>query len=386
MIFIRKRYEIKGLGIERLLDGLKEIGVSLYDVQRVRAHCVRFSIPVDQCRQMEAYAEEHGFACQSLPDTGLLRRLRQIRKRWFLFLFMAMAAGALMLSLQFIWQIQVEGAGIYRGEVLQYLKEANIHPGVRKHAISLRTLSDDLQYRLPQIAWASAEIQGVSLSIRMVPGVPAPDLSANIGGRPSDIIAACDGVIQQMDVFAGTAMVKVGETVKKGQLLIAGKERNSLQETYQPVPARGQVTARVWLLAQAEVNAYETLSTPTGNTEIQYTFRCPWYNFSAQSGPQYLTADEEIERFPIGGAWVPLWLEKRTYTEVALERFQRPIPDLQAECGLAAMQKIFSLCNNKDEIIDKKINFSMIEGETIHADAYAELLTDIGRAVPQTLD
>ncbi|MBQ7520015.1 MAG: hypothetical protein IJU12_06830, partial [Clostridia bacterium] len=87
-----------------------------------------------------------------------------------------------------------------------------------------------------------------------------------------------------------------------------------------------------------------------------------------------------------GGVWIPLWLERKTYTEVALERYRRPLTDLQAESGLAAMQKIYSLCDSKDEIIDKTINFSMIEGETVIADAYAELLTEIGRTVPQTLN
>ena len=386
MKYVKKRYEIRGLGIERLLDGLQKAGIPLYDVRRVQAHCVRFSVPLDQCAQAEGFAADHGFSVAELPDSGSMRQLNQLKRRWLFLPLLTVAIAVLMLSLQFIWRIEVIDAGIYGGEVLQYLAEANIHPGVRKQAVDLHALTDGLQYRLPQIAWASAEIQGITLRVQIIPGVPTPDLSANIGGQPADVIAACDGIIEKLDVYAGTAKVKAGDTVRKGQVLIEGLERGRLGNEYRPVPARGRVLARTWVHAQAASDMLETRSTPTGNTSTQSVLRCPWYAYSAEDEPNYLTCDMETRRTPIGGAWVPLWVESKTYTEVALERFARPLEDLQAECGLAAMQKIFSLCNNKDEIIDKNIIFSMIEGETIFADAYAELLTEIGRAVPQTTD
>ena len=384
MKYIRKRYEIQGLGIERLLDGLQNAGITLYDVRRVRAHCVHFSIPFEQCEQAESFLSSHGFSCKELPETGWARRLGQIRKRWFLLPLAGMAAAALVFALQFIWQIEVSGAGVYRGEVLQFLKEENIHPGIQKREIDLRSLSDGLLYRLPQIAWATAEIRGITLQIRIVSGIPAPDLSANIGGQPCDIVAACDGIVERIDVYAGTAEVKPGETVKKGQVLIKGQEKTGA-EAWRGVPARGRVLAHTWLHAQAAVSAAETRSTPTGRISAKNTLCTPWFSYSDQPDPEYLTCDAEVRAMPIGGAWVPLWLERKTYTEVALERYIRPTADLQEESGLAALQKIYSLCGNKDEIIDKNIIFSMIEGEAVIADAYAELLTDIGRAVPQTL-
>ena len=386
MKYMRKCFEIRGLGIERLLDGLQKADIPLYDVQRVQAHCVRFSVPVDQCGQMEAFSAEHGFAVAELPENGPMRRLNQLRRRWIILPLMGLAIAALALSLQFIWHVEVVDGGIYNGEVLQYLKEENIRPGIRKQAVDLRALSNGLQYRLPQIAWASAEIQGISLRVCIIPGVPAPDLSVNIGGQPADIIAACDGIVERLDVYAGAAAVKVGDMVKKGQILIKGQEKGLLGNETRFVPARGRVLARAWVHAQAASGIWEIRSTPTGHVSSQNVLRCPWFTYAAEEEPSYLTCDTETRSTPIGGAWIPLWLERKTYTEVALERFARPTQDLQAECGRAAMQKIFSLCNNKDEMIDKKIIFSMIERDTIIADAYAELLTDIGRAVPQTTD
>lgn len=385
MKYIRRRYEIAGLGIERLLDGLQKAGITLFDVRRVRPHAVRFSVGTDQSAQAEAYASEHGFSCKELPEAGLTRKLQQIKRRWIIFPLLGVAAAALAVSLRFIWQIQITGAGVHRGEVLQYLLDENIRPGILKRDVDLRALSDGLLYRLPRIAWANVEIQGISLKIQIVPGVPAPELSANIGGTPCDIAAACDGIVRQIDVYAGTAAVKVGDTVTKGQILIRGQERSG-SEALRAVPARGRVLANVWLHAQAAVSATETRSTPTGRVSTQHVLCSPWYAYAMEEEPDYLTCDAESECSPIGGIWFPVWLERKTYTEVALERYMRPSEDLRKESGLAALQKIYSLCNNKDEIIDKTINFSMIERDTILADAYAELLTEIGRAVPQTIN
>ena len=50
------------------------------------------------------------------------------------------------------------------------------------------------------------------------------------------------------------------------------------------------------------------------------------------------------------------------------------------------MQKLLTFCVGSDEIIDKWLDYSMIEGENILATATAELLVDIGRFLPESSD
>ena len=95
MKYIRRRYEIAGLGIERLLDSLQKAGITLFDVRRVRPHAVRFSVGADQSAQAEAYASEHGFSCKEMPEAGLTRKLQQIKRRWIIFPLRGVAAAAL---------------------------------------------------------------------------------------------------------------------------------------------------------------------------------------------------------------------------------------------------------------------------------------------------
>ena len=92
--------------------------------------------------------------------------------------------------------------------------------------------------------------------------------------------------------------------------------------------------------------------------------------------------ETEAERlYPIA-AWLPIWVERQTIYEVALEENPRDEQALQHESGRLAMQKLLTFCGGSDEIIDKWLDYSMIEGGNIMAVATAEMQMEIGRFLP----
>ena len=184
----------------------------------------------------------------------------------------------LLLSLQFVWHIEIDGAGIYQGEVRALLREQNIHPGVLRASIDTQALCDALLYRLPHIAWARAQVRGVTLQIDITQGIPTPKIESS--GAVGNIIAAQDGVIVHIDVYSGTAAVKAGDTIRAGDVLIYGRERNSLDGEVRSVHARGTVMAQVYLQAEADLPAFETRSNPTGNMALQRVFASPWVSYA----------------------------------------------------------------------------------------------------------
>ena len=101
----------------------------------------------------------------------------------------------------------------------------------------------------------------------------------------------------------------------------------------------------------------------------------------AQDSPEYLTAD--VERIPVtvGGAWLPLWIERERFIEIELEKNERNAEEVKAEGKKAALLALNQALMG-DEIVDKWFDFSMIEGDTIVVTATAEVLRDIGRSTP----
>ena len=381
--WIRKRYRIRGLGVDALFDALRRQGCTLYDIRRIQPREYAFSIPLRQCGALEALAAEKGFELKPLPDTGLLLRITRVRKKWLLIALSVVFLGFALSSLRCIWTINVLDAGAYQGEVNAWLRENGVKPFIPKRKIDLQKICDGILYRLPKIAWVRAEISGVTLRIQVTQGVfqSSPDAS-----QPGDIVADSDGIIQSIRVYAGTAAVKPGDTVKKGQILIRGEERTSGEGQTRSVHAQGSARARIWRSAEAAAPASQTVSTPTGRVFTSTEIASPWLVLKKEEGPDWLTYDCEAVRTPLGGVWFPVWIERNLYSEVSLEKEALPPDEARMEAGRLAMRKLLDLCGKNDEMIDKFLIFCMIEGDTIQATATAELVADIGAFRPRISD
>ena len=96
--------------------------------------------------------------------------------------------------------------------------ELGLRPGVWKRNLDLSELEEELARRHGEIAWAGIRVRGTVLEIEIVEHLPEPGLD----NRPADLVAAKDGLILRILALEGTAAVAPGDTVAKGDLLIAG--------------------------------------------------------------------------------------------------------------------------------------------------------------------
>ena len=384
MRWLRCDYSLKGLGAERLLDLLQRQGIQLLRVERRQDGSLLLSCPQKQAAQLEQTAAACGFSALLLPARGGMLYLRRLRKRFMLPICLFIAFLLLAAALQFIWQVEIDGAGIYAGEVRAYLLENGIHPGILKRSVDRNALCDGLLYRLPRIAWVRAEVRGVTLTVHVTRGTPSPALyAANAAG---DIVAEQDGVITRIDVYSGTAAVKQGTAVKAGDVLIRGAERTGDRGEPMAVPARGQAWARVWISASAAVPCTEIRSIPTGRSSIVRTFSLGPFRKALDEAPDYLASDAETRTISLAGAWLPLQYTETAYYEVAQETGMQDEAAVQAEAGALALRNLLVKCGGKHEMIDKSVVYSMINGDTILATATAEMLLQIGRYAPTIPD
>ena len=74
--------------------------------------------------------------------------------------------------------------------------------------------------RFPELAWVGINTKGTKVDIEVVEKVMPIVEEMN----SYDLIASKDGVITECIVFQGVPMVKVGDIVKEGDLLIKGAE------------------------------------------------------------------------------------------------------------------------------------------------------------------
>lgn len=125
-----------------------------------------------------------------------------------------------LLSL-FVWDISMEGQLEHtEEEIMKFLKEIQVYPGLQKKLIDCQNIEEAIRNKYTDIGWVSAELKGTKLHIRMVEtNMPVPYVAAT---QPCHIVASHDGVIVSIVTRNGTPMVKKGDPVKKGDILISG--------------------------------------------------------------------------------------------------------------------------------------------------------------------
>ena len=365
---------VSGLSVEKLLNAARKQGIRLKDVRRDQQRALIVRCAAGEYAAFLAMAQDKGYQVSPAEPVGLFRLIKRLAARGGLLAGAAVCLALMIYAVGFVWAVDVENAGAYAGEVRLYLEEKGIRPGIRRARVDIGAIREELEWRLPKVKWVRTEWRGVRLRILLEEGTPPPDLDA---GGPGDLVAAGDGIVKWIAVYAGTPAVKPGDFVRAGQVLIRGEERRE-NGAVMPVRARGEVMARVWLTAQVRLPLAEYLSVPTGRQAERRVIRTPLYSFADREEPEYLVCDREIETLPVGGAWFPVALERETFAEVYLEKSLRDPEDVKREGARAALNQL-NLLAIHDETVDKWLNFSMIERDTIVVEATAEVARQIAQ-------
>ena len=372
------RFALSGLNLERFMNTAKKAGIPLLSVKRrdqrtLVCECYSADLP-----GLNRLAQEKGWRLQDTRPLGLSALLGALRRRPGIPIGLALAVALAIGLSQFVWRVEVHGAGAYQAEIASYLAEAGCKPGVPRARLDAQALESALTRRYPAIAWFHVYVYNITLVVDVTQGVPMPELPS---AEPGDVVAQRGGIVDSVRVYAGTAAVKPGDVVRKGQVLIRGVER-AADEQYAAVHARGVVMARCWQSNTVRMPLRDVKSAETGRETSQTQLCTPWYSLPRQlDSPDFLAYNTYVSTTPLVGCFFPVFVKNVVRREVSLEYVARSQDEVRREAADAAMLKLKTALYGY-EIIDKWVDYCMIEGDTLAATATAEWLMDIGGDSP----
>ena len=85
-----------------------------------------------------------------------------------------------------------------------------------------------------------------------------------------------------------------------------------------------------------------------------------------------------VSETPLGGVFLPLWVRRETRMEAEVTVRPREEGQLRAEAAVAALRRLREKIGIHDDLVDKWVDYCMIEGEVLEAVATGERLIDIG--------
>ena len=90
-----------------------------------------------------------------------------------------------------------------------------------KHGVDLYEVGEKLMMEYKDIAWIAVDMKGTGVVVNIVETIPKTQYVDR--EKPTDVVANADGVIVSVAASSGTPMVKEGDEVKKGDLLISSE-------------------------------------------------------------------------------------------------------------------------------------------------------------------
>lgn len=329
--------EISGGKVETIINLMASRGVLVQHVQK-RNGCAVLHLRRSALESVQALAEERGFSVRIVREYGAPMVKRSLRRHMALAAGLILTVALLYAGSSFVWMVEVEGnEKIDTEQILRAARSAGFYEGVFRGRFQRLEVERALLQKIPELAYAEIQLDGIRAQIQVVEKVMAA--KGDIQG-PCDIIARCDGVIEEMMVQEGQALVKKGDAVTKGQLLISGllppKERYGgeemeAEETETEMPARkkpepklvrarGIIQARVWYEGYGECPVWKEERVVSGEETSRVDVCFPWGSWKvsgAESNP-YTEGRETKEAHLLHTPWGVVGWKKTGWQEETL--------------------------------------------------------------------
>ena len=355
---------IEGVNLEKLLSAASEAGIVLRRVQRSAQRTMRMQVRADGIKALEALCSRYGWACERVRLGPTLLLLRFLKRRFMLMPALLLGILIVWLSSQMILIVCIEHAQQNAAQVKSFLMEKGVRPGRLKAALSLDALEAELAFAMPGLAFSGLRYEGSTLICDCRPSAEGEQLA--VAGDGVDIVALQSGIVKRIWASSGTPQVQPGQAVHKGQVLISGVERTQ-KGTLRAVKAEGQVAARVFASGEARVSMKKTRVVETGRRRTRMTVRTPWHTKVVREAEPFTSqiADREIQR--VSSLYLPLWREVETFVETEVFEEQRDRGDAASMAQGAAERIAKEQCPVGALILDKWVNYSMIDNEFVYA-------------------
>lgn len=218
---------------------------------------------------------------------------RHPKLKWF-FCFCFLFLCLVFYSFNFLWNIEIKGnSKVSTEEILECLEEHEIEVGLKRHTIDCSYIELILREQFQELGWVTVYLKDTRLCIEVKESLYDVMEPFQIEENKSyHLISNRDGKISSIITRAGKAVVKEGQFVKSGDILVLGQN-----EIYAD---NGEIKEILSLKADASVYAeiYYDIKISVSEMEILALKIAGKYDESLLLGMGYQKLNQIIEYMP----------------------------------------------------------------------------------------
>ncbi len=334
-----------------------------YDNFEAVENGVKLRFRLSALKKLKKEASARGICFEIEKTKGLPALFERYKYRYGILAGILIAVALIFLSQQFIWDIEIVGnEKITSSELCGILKKYDFSVGSYIPSINTDKIENKILIDTENISWISINIMGTVAEVQIRERALAEKFEGVT--KPANLVATKAGVVEEVRIYRGNVVVRSGQVVEKGDLLVSGlfdSERVGFRYTR----SAGEVYAKTTTEFFIEI--------PYKYEEIEYTGveYCDQYlnffdfsiNISKNSGNEGAFYDkiDIVENYALpDGTNTPFALHTVKYLEY--ERVEKTRSQEQAELlAYFELSEKLSLLSEDSVIIRKTITPSIRE-------------------------
>lgn len=342
---------------------------------------VRFS--AFSCGAGLRVAEREGIEAEVEKTVGLPFIIYKYRNRHGLAAGTAAGLLLILLSTLYVWRIEIVGnVNISDKVIYQALAESGLDIGTYIPTLQPNSVRTLLILKLTELSSASVNIKGNHITVEVIERKPPPEFIDYSGFY--HVVASRDGLVMQVEAYSGMPLVKKGDVVQKGQLLIKG-QYPSYRGLNIITHARGKVKAMVYedFVITVPLDFWE--KTYTGNTDVKVSYNVLGKDINLFLGVlvPFTNYDAKVIREEVKIGFLKLPVIKTTLTSREYTKGTTEITTEEAKAK--ALGAFYAWCESEveGEILKRyyKIDYDK-KARCVTLWGTAEVVTDIALEVP----
>ena len=375
---------------ERFLNLCAQNGVGFWGLVWLDAQTLELKVARRDVRKVRALAEKVQCEARAKGRKGVPFFLAGFRHRYALLIGLALSLTAVCVLSRFIITVEVSGnEAVPSAVILAELSRQGVRPGAYGPGLDLRRISQETLSRIEGLSWMSVNLHGTRVEVLVRERSPAPELRDET--TPAHVVAAADGILEDVEVLEGQALFQEGQAVLAGEVVISGvvdlKEPKyaTVDAGQRLVHARGNVWASTYRTLEACIPLEADTKVYTGEEETAWSLTILGHtvNFFGKGSISTAGYDKmtttHILTLP-GGREMPLALVKTEYRAYETQPAAIQTAAAQALLEERLLERLEELIGEDGSVLST--SFSVQEGSgLLTVTLKAQCREQIGREV-----
>ena len=357
-------FRLRGRNCGRLLTLCANRGIVIWNMSVAEEGDILVSMYLSDFYDLRPLLRKTKVRLHIQKRVGLPFLLHRYRKRGVFVLSLLLVMVSVVFLSTRIWRIEVLGNSSLGDEtILDYLQEKGITYGASRESVDNDRLELSLRQDFEPVIWASVYEKGTKLVVRIQEKL-APEKETSISQTPcTDLISDCDATIYSIVTRSGKPMVKAGDTVKAGDILVCGRQEilddsGEIKEYFYQ-SADADILGVFSLPYEERIPVKRRISERTGRSHSRYFLRMMGFRITTPKiyrDYDYSETSEETTQLCLPGSfYIPVYVGKISEFEQKQRVEEVSMEQAKSEALTNFSMFLSDLEENGVRIIDKNV-------------------------------